>query len=106
MILSGWKRSATCRANRRITRMGTSAPRYQRVGRASGTVRRLRVMPSFYHDENAVSVLGELATAQAFDAFDDLPHGCHPSRGGTPLAVNCNMNLPRASERDCGARTS
>jgi hypothetical protein len=28
MILSGWNRSATCRANRRITRMGTSGPDY------------------------------------------------------------------------------
>ena len=30
MILSGRNRSATSRAKRRITRMGTSAPRYQR----------------------------------------------------------------------------
>src|SRR5437868_1146822 len=30
MIFSGWKRSATWRANRRITRMGMSGPRYQR----------------------------------------------------------------------------
>src|SRR5260370_38536326 len=31
MIFSGRKRSATARAKRRITRMGISAPRYQRA---------------------------------------------------------------------------
>jgi len=51
MIFSGRKRSATCRAKRRMTRMGTFAPRYQRVGGAFGSVRRLGLMPSFYHEE-------------------------------------------------------
>jgi hypothetical protein len=48
MILSGWKRSATWRANWRITRMGTSAPRYQRAGGALAGIRLLSFMRSFY----------------------------------------------------------
>ncbi len=50
MTFSGRNRSATCRAKRRMTRMGTSAPRYQRRGGGvGGGVRRLAAMPPFYH---------------------------------------------------------
>src|SRR5258708_7302066 len=43
MILSGWKRSATARAKARITRIGMSAPRYQR-GRFAASVLRWVLM--------------------------------------------------------------
>ena len=40
MILSGWKRSAICRAYRRMTRRGMSAPRYLRGGVFAGRIER------------------------------------------------------------------
>src|SRR5437879_8368589 len=48
MIFSGRKRSATCRAKRRITRKGTSAPRYQREWGAGGEMVRLMFMLPLY----------------------------------------------------------
>jgi hypothetical protein len=48
MIFSGWKRSATWRAKRRITRMGMSAPRYQRGTFGDAEVGRFFAMSSFY----------------------------------------------------------
>src|SRR5207253_7827451 len=49
MILSGWNCSATCRAKRRIAALGTSFPRYQRVGLPRDVTRRLVLMKRFYH---------------------------------------------------------
>src|SRR5690348_15480043 len=48
MILSGWNFSTTWRAKRRITRIGMSAPRYQRSGSALFGRRGLLAMLPFY----------------------------------------------------------
>src|SRR5579871_705858 len=48
MILAGQKRAATCRAKRRITRMGMSAPRYQREGAPEDVCRSFWVMQPLY----------------------------------------------------------
>lgn len=48
MILSGSKRSATSRAKRRMTRMGISAPRYQRGRGSFRGLRGFLAIPLFY----------------------------------------------------------
>ena len=48
MIFSGRKRSATSRAKRRMTRSGTSAPRYQRPADATLDLEDFLAMRQFY----------------------------------------------------------
>src|SRR5438132_12058591 len=48
MILSGQKRSTTCRAKRRIKRIGISGPRYQRAGAWGSREGRWRGMVVLY----------------------------------------------------------
>jgi hypothetical protein len=67
MILSGRKRSATSRANLRMTRVGISAPRYQRCGFSADIA--LEVMLSIY------SVIRDGSSTQCCSPGSRRPHG-------------------------------
>ena len=60
MILSGSKRAATSRAKRRMTRIGMSAPRYQRGAAAFVMLRGFLAMPSLYTTAARTASMREL----------------------------------------------
>src|SRR5206468_2601517 len=81
-------RSATCRANVRINRMGTLAPRYQRSGETLSDLLRLPIITSFYDEKrredqesgnNGSTTLGRLRPGRN-DVVPDCERHRHDER--------------------------